>query len=223
MRVLACACLYLSVSVRVRACAYVCVCVCVCMHVCVCVCVCACRSVRSKPDDLIRDLFPKMRMTLPENRSAAGASRERGRKKERKRECVCERERACVIMQLFVCACLCVCMYVCVCVCMCVSMCERRAYRQTDGASCVAGVGLGISAPTDYVLKVCGLAEYLVGDRPLIDFRYVRTCLQNKTPIDVTLVPVAAVVRAAAEHPVEEHREDVRPLFPTPTPLHTPY
>ena len=64
--------------------------------------------------------------------------------------------------------------------------------------------------PADYVLKASGTAEYLIGDRPLIDFRYVRTCLQKKIPIDVTLVPLASVVRAAAEHPIDVHKEDVR-------------
>lgn len=42
--------------------------------------------------------------------------------------------------------------------------------------------------PSDYVLKVCGQDEYLVGDHPLIDFQYIQDSLsRDETPSLVTI------------------------------------
>lgn len=42
--------------------------------------------------------------------------------------------------------------------------------------------------PHDYVLKVCGRDEYLVGDRQIIDFQYIQDCLSRDViPVVVTM------------------------------------
>lgn len=41
--------------------------------------------------------------------------------------------------------------------------------------------------PNDYVLKVCGQEEYLVGDYQLIRFLYIQECLmRDKHPVIIT-------------------------------------
>lgn len=42
--------------------------------------------------------------------------------------------------------------------------------------------------PTDYVLKICGQDEFLVGDHPIIEFQYIQDCISKEmTPILVTI------------------------------------
>ncbi|XP_014350198.1 phosphatidylinositol 4,5-bisphosphate 3-kinase catalytic subunit gamma isoform [Latimeria chalumnae] len=42
----------------------------------------------------------------------------------------------------------------------------------------------------DLVLKVCGREEYLTGDRPLVNFLWIRHCLKSKQEVHLSLIPV---------------------------------
>ena len=56
--------------------------------------------------------------------------------------------------------------------------------------------GLSIeSMPCHYVLKVCGINEYLVGNYPICQFKYIRQCVnRNQTP-DLMLDSISSVLK----------------------------
>ena len=131
---------------------------------------CRGRAVRMTPDAFLAELYPKIRMSLPENTYGV-----------------------------------------------------RRPARTRDGSHRVTRRRLfgrwacTHRSPKDFVLKACGLAEYLVGNHSFIDFRYVRNCIRRGVPVEVTLVPMSSVIRAAADYPINQHSEEVRALTPPPT------
>nr|XP_033781758.1 phosphatidylinositol 4,5-bisphosphate 3-kinase catalytic subunit gamma isoform-like [Geotrypetes seraphini]XP_033781759.1 phosphatidylinositol 4,5-bisphosphate 3-kinase catalytic subunit gamma isoform-like [Geotrypetes seraphini]XP_033781760.1 phosphatidylinositol 4,5-bisphosphate 3-kinase catalytic subunit gamma isoform-like [Geotrypetes seraphini] len=57
--------------------------------------------------------------------------------------------------------------------------------------SCIQKLGLAVSHPKDnLVLKVCNREEYIVGNKPLVDFLWIRHCLKTRQEIHLSLIPV---------------------------------
>ncbi|XP_029457080.1 phosphatidylinositol 4,5-bisphosphate 3-kinase catalytic subunit gamma isoform-like isoform X2 [Rhinatrema bivittatum] len=57
--------------------------------------------------------------------------------------------------------------------------------------SCIHKLGLAVNHPKDnLVLKVCNREEYIVGNKPLIDFLWIRHCLKARQEIQLSLVPI---------------------------------
>jgi len=56
----------------------------------------------------------------------------------------------------------------------------------------------------DYVLKVFGRDEFLVGDSPLIDYDYIRVCIGRNIQIELSLIPKSTIQQALNRTPLEE-------------------
>lgn len=72
--------------------------------------------------------------------------------------------------------------------------------------------------PADFILKVCGQEEYLIGDYPLIQFFYIQDCLAKEiTPTLVTLSVVNLPIDADNIYDIPEidSLKRSRPSFST--------
>ncbi|XP_030063346.1 phosphatidylinositol 4,5-bisphosphate 3-kinase catalytic subunit gamma isoform [Microcaecilia unicolor] len=57
--------------------------------------------------------------------------------------------------------------------------------------NCIHKLGLVVSHPQDnLVLKVCNREEYIVGNKPLVDFLWIRNCLKTRQEIHLSLIPI---------------------------------
>jgi len=50
------------------------------------------------------------------------------------------------------------------------------------------------SKPEDYLLKINGQSDYLMGQVKMIDFKYVRRCIVKEEKIVLSLIPIASVM-----------------------------
>lgn len=72
--------------------------------------------------------------------------------------------------------------------------------------------------PKDFILKVCGQEEFLIGEYPLIQFSYIQDCLaRDMTPTLVTMSIDSVVVDTENifENPELDTLKRARPSFST--------
>ena len=53
---------------------------------------------------------------------------------------------------------------------------------------CALEAGLDSTDPSDYVLRVCGAAEYLTAESALHDYQYVQRCIKYEEDVRLTLI-----------------------------------
>lgn len=70
---------------------------------------------------------------------------------------------------------------------------------------------MATTKPQDFVLKVVGANEFLVGENPIIDFSHIRKCLMREERIELSLVPLNTI--SLAQPPLLEEVSFTLPQY----------